>query len=85
MKNSKKKSKKRVMDDDDPLDRDMSYLLQSPGWQIVQFSLRPKNKTVTIRMSEELLNAVKEAANKKGVDYQKYIRLVLEHSVLKAS
>lgn len=85
MKSSKKVSKKRAAKDDDPLDRDMSSLLQSSGWQMVKFELRAKDKTVTIRMSEALLNAVKEAALKKGVDYQKFIRLVLENSVSNAS
>ena len=83
MKSSKKVSKKRV-NPVDPLDGDLSGLLQSDAWQRVRFELQPKNKTITIRMSEELLEAVKEQAEKSGLDYQKFIRLTLERVVAKA-
>lgn len=81
MKNSKKVLKHKA--DNDPLDRDLSDLLSQEGWQRVRFELRPKNKTVTIRMSEELLDALKERAEKQGLDYQKFIRIALEHIVQK--
>lgn len=84
MKSSKKKSKKRI-NKVDPLVRDLSELLQSDSWQRVRFELLPKNKTITIRMSENLLDAVKEQAEKSGMDYQKFIRLMLEKVVAKAS
>jgi len=83
MKTSKKLSRSKP--NVDPLDQDMSKLLSSGGWQRVRFELRPKNKTVTIRMSEQLLNAVKEKAKESGLDYQKFIRIALEHIVQKAS
>jgi predicted DNA binding CopG/RHH family protein len=67
----------------DPLDRDLSDLLTKGSWQRVQFELKPKNKTVTIRMSEDLLDAVKEQAKKSGLDYQKFIRIALERLVHK--
>lgn len=82
MKNSKKVSKKKQVD---PLDGDLSDLLQKGQWQKVRFELQPKNKTITLRVSEELLEAVKEEAQKKGLDYQKFIRLALENLLLKAS
>lgn len=69
----------------DPLDQDLSTLLSHGEWQRVRFELRPKNRTVTIRMSEELLDAVKERAKERGLDYQKFIRIALEHIVQKAS
>lgn len=83
MKNSKKVSKKKTSELD-PLAGDLSELLQSDSWQRVRFELQPKNKTVTIRMSEELLEAVKIQAEKSGLDYQKFIRLTLEKVVAKA-
>jgi predicted DNA binding CopG/RHH family protein len=83
MKSSKKASKKRV-NQVNPLAGDLSELLQSDSWQRVRFELQPKNKTITIRMSEELLEAVKEQAEKSGLDYQKFIRLTLEKVVAKA-
>jgi predicted DNA binding CopG/RHH family protein len=84
MKNSKKVSKKKVSAID-PLAGDLSDLLQGDSWQRVRFELQPKNKTITIRMSEDLLEAVKEQAEKSGLDYQKFIRLTLEKIVAKAS
>ncbi len=87
MKNSKNKKKKSVskIGEDDPLDVDLSELLRSGNWQWVRFELRPKNKTITLRVSEQLLEAVKKEAEKSGVDYQKFIRLTLEKLLLKAS
>jgi predicted DNA binding CopG/RHH family protein len=83
MKASKKLSRSKP--NVNPLDQDMSNLLSSGEWQRIRFELRPKNKTVTIRMSEQLLNAVKEKAKESGLDYQKFIRIALEHIVQKAS
>lgn len=85
MKNSKKISKNIRKKNTDPLDRDLSDLLQAGEWKRVKFELLPKNKTITLRVSEELLNAVKLEAEKEGLDYQKYIRLTLEKLLLKAS
>ena len=83
MKTSRKLSRsKRYVD---PLDQDMSSLLSSGQWQRVRFELKPKNRTVTIRISEDLLHAVKEKAKESGLDYQKFIRIALEHIVQKAS
>ena len=47
----------------------------------IRFELRPKNKTVTLRMSDDLLAAVKARAQQSGLDYQKFIRLTLERVV----
>lgn len=80
MKNSKS-ALKRMVEEIDPLDRDLSDLLAKGDWQRVRFELRPKNKTITIRMSEELLKAVKDRAKKSGLDYQKFIRIALERLV----
>ena len=80
MKKSKKGLKNKI-EEIDPLDRDLSELLKQGQWQRVRFELRPKNKTVTIRMSEDLLDALKEKAKKSGLDYQKFIRIALERLV----
>lgn len=47
----------------------------------IRFEFQPKNKTVTFRMSEKLLEAVKKHAQSRGITYQKYIRLVLERQI----
>ena len=74
-----KKKKKIIIEDE--MD-DISDLLMQPGWQLTRFEqIKPKNKTVTLRISEELLGEVKAKAEKLGIDYQKVIRVVLEGAV----
>lgn len=84
MKSSKKVSAKKTASKD-LLAHDLSGFLQSSSWQKVKFELQPKNKTITLRISEELLEAVKKRAAAEGLDYQKYIRLALEQLVFKVS
>ncbi len=76
-----KRSKKKT----DPLNRDLSSLFEKKGWKKIQFEIKPKNKTITLRLSEELLSAVKQRAEDDGIDYQKWIRMVLEQNLSKAS
>ncbi len=47
----------------------------------VHFEILPKQKTVNLRMSEGLFDAVRENARREGVPYQRYIRHVLERAV----
>ena len=82
MKNSKKEIKKI---EKDPLKGDLSYLLKSSSWNEVKFELKPKNKSITIRINDELLKALKTKAKNSGLEYQKLIRLTLERLFLKAS
>ena len=77
MKASRKGLKKR-MSNIDPLNRDLASLMSQGNWQRVRFELQPKNKTVTLRLSEELLKAIKYEAKKSGLEYQKFIRIALE-------
>jgi len=78
MKPSRKPSRKRLAD---PLSGDLSKLLQEGKRRRIRFELAPKDKTVTIRMSADLLKAVKRKAARSGLDYQKFIRLALEERV----
>ena len=80
MKSSKKNIKKT---EQDPLAGDLSHLFEENGWQQVRFEFKPKNKTLTIRVSNDLLKAVKERAKEAGLDYQKWVRIALEHMVEK--
>jgi len=84
MKRIKTGTKPRRMNAD-PRSRDLSALLDKGAFREVRFELRPKNKTVTIRMSEALLLAVKGKAKEYDFDYQKFIRLALERLVEKRS
>jgi predicted DNA binding CopG/RHH family protein len=51
------------------------------GGQVVRFELRPKDKTVNLRLPGALLNAVRHQAEKAGIPYQRYIRMALERAV----
>jgi predicted DNA binding CopG/RHH family protein len=51
------------------------------GGQIVRFELRPKDKTINLRLPESLLNAVRQHAEKAGMPYQRFIRIALERAV----
>jgi predicted DNA binding CopG/RHH family protein len=77
MKNSKKVTKKKT----DPFEKDLSSLFDKKGWKKVRFELRPKNKSITIRISEEMLEAIKAKAEDEGLDYQKWIRSSIEDAL----
>lgn len=47
----------------------------------VQFEFQPKAKKITMRLSEPLLNAIKEKAEYSGIPYQRFIRQALENAV----
>ncbi len=73
------KSKKNKKNND-PLDRDMNFLLKEKGkWIRLNelFELQKKNKTITLRISEELLDEIKKIAQDEETNYQKLIRDVL--------
>ena len=78
MRNSKKKNS-------DPLAGDLSHLFERKDWKHVRYEMKPKNKVVTLRMSESLLAAIKLRAERDGLDYQKWIRLIVEEKLGQAS
>ena len=45
------------------------------------FEFEPKTERVNMRLSKDLLDAVKARAAKAGITYQRYIRLALERAV----
>jgi predicted DNA binding CopG/RHH family protein len=49
--------------------------------QPVRFEFAPKEARINMRLPGELLRAVKAAAQRSGIPYQRYIRRVLERSV----
>ena len=63
------------------LSKDLSPYIHSENFKHTQFELKPKNQTVTIRMSENLLKALKSKSKKQGIHYQKLIRQALEKSL----
>jgi len=47
----------------------------------MHFEFRPKQKSINLRLSEELLDAVRTHAKQQGIPYQRYIRQALERAV----
>jgi predicted DNA binding CopG/RHH family protein len=45
------------------------------------FEFQPKDERVNMRLPRPLLDAVKEAADKQGMPYQRFIRQALENAV----
>ena len=45
-------------------------------------NLKPSTKTITLRVSESLLNSLKRLANKQDVPYQSLTKIFLEEQVL---
>lgn len=46
----------------------------------MRFELRRKDKTVSLRLSEDLLIATKRAAARQGVPYQRFMRHAIEQA-----
>lgn len=53
------------------------------GGEFVRFELKPKDKTVNLRLPGQLLDAVRVRAKRAGVPYQRFIRMALEQAVRK--
>jgi predicted DNA binding CopG/RHH family protein len=89
MRKQKIQTKKRNHVDKDPLDRDMSFVFDHPEkWKQFSelFQFAPKDKTITLRMSADLLTRYKKLAKKTDTKYQKLIReALLEYILKKAS
>lgn len=65
------------------LEKDLSEFLDPENFALTSFEFAPKDKSITIRVSEPLLQAVKAVSKKKGVSYQKYVRQALERALKK--
>ncbi len=66
------------------LEQDLSDYISAENFAPFQFEFRPKQKSVNLRISEELLNAVRDVAQRRGIPYQRYIRQTLEASLRQA-
>jgi predicted DNA binding CopG/RHH family protein len=60
------------------LDRDLSDYITAENLEPFPFEYRPKRKSVNLRISDDLLRAVRAAARRRGMPYQRYIRQALE-------
>jgi predicted DNA binding CopG/RHH family protein len=70
---------------EDFLDCDLSNYLHKENFAPFVFEYQPKQKSINLRISEELLSAVRADAQRHGVPYQRYIRQALEAAVRKRS
>jgi predicted DNA binding CopG/RHH family protein len=53
--------------------------------QIVRFEMRPKDKAVSLRLPEKLLDAVRGEAKREGIPYQRFIRMAIETALHRAA
>ena len=67
------------------LDTDLSDYITPENFVPVTFEFLPKSERVNLRLSPELLTAVKQAAEQRGISYQKYIREAIELSLKPSS
>ena len=52
------------------------------GGYMVKFELKPKNKSISLRLPETLLTAVQNRAKSEGIPYQRLIRQAIERAVI---
>lgn len=53
------------------------------GGEFVRFELKPKDKSVNLRLPGQLLEAVRKRAKRAGLPYQRFIRMALEDAIRK--
>lgn len=63
------------------LDKDLSEYISAENLEPFPFEYSPKRKSVNLRISDELLRAVRAAAYRRGIPYQRFIRQALEDAV----
>jgi len=63
------------------LDQDLTDYLHAGNFKAMHFEIRPKEKSINLRISEDLLAVVRENAKREGVPYQRYIRHLIERGV----
>ena len=64
------------------LEQDLTDYLHPGNFKPMHFEIRPKEKTVNLRMSQGLLDLVREKAKRQGVPYQRYMRHAIERAVM---
>ena len=82
-----KKLKKITTDKEaeDILESDLSEFINKDNFKRTTFEFGAKDKSITLRISDPLLNSVQAAAKKQGVPYQRVIRQAIEEYLKKAS
>jgi predicted DNA binding CopG/RHH family protein len=63
------------------LEQDLTDYISAENFAPYRYEFRPKVKSVNLRISEGLLDAVRTSARQEGIPYQRYIRQALETAV----
>ena len=63
------------------LEGDLTDYISAENFAPLRFELRPKEKSVNLRISGDLLDAVRKRAKRQGIPYQRFIRQALERAV----
>lgn len=63
------------------LQQDLSDYLHAGNFAPFRFEFQPKNKSINLRLPEDLLQAVRMRAKRQGIPYQRFIRQVLERAI----
>ncbi len=67
------------------LEQDLSEYIDPAHMVPLRYEDRPKGRSVNLRLSEELLGALKARAKEEGIPYQRFIRLALEQALARGS
>jgi predicted DNA binding CopG/RHH family protein len=51
------------------------------GARLMRFEIKPKDKSINLRLSGDLYDAVRKQAAREGVPYQRFIRVTLEQAI----
>ncbi len=51
------------------------------GARLTRFEIKPKDKSINLRLSGELYDAVRKRAARTGIPCQRFIRLTLEQAI----
>jgi predicted DNA binding CopG/RHH family protein len=66
------------------LEQDLTDYISAENFAAYRYEFRPKEKSLNLRISEGLLEAVRDRARQEGIPYQRYIRQALETAVARA-
>ncbi len=67
------------------LEQDLTDYLHAGNFKpasFMGFEFKPKDNSLNLRISNELLDAVRKNAKREGIPYQRYIRQALERAVM---
>jgi len=67
------------------LKKDLSDFISPDNFTTTSFEFAPKDKSITLRVSSDLLDAVQTVAKRRRTNYQKLIREAIEQFLKKAA